>query len=171
MGSPVEVADMASDVVPARASTDSIGARRWFRLILRTVLAVGAFLMLWPASDRLEDLVRGSAARFAFDTPLWLASISAAIVAGMLFGRAAWLPFSNVRFRPSRLLLALAALLPLAHFWWAFTERHWRSGSWLEAYHWFDGVNFQYVFAALAGVAVAACLAPASETPRTDQPL
>jgi hypothetical protein len=87
----------------------------------------------------------------------------------MLFGCAAWLSFSKVRFRPSRLLLALAALLPVAHFWWTFAEGHGRSG-WL-AYQWFDGVNFQFVFAALAGVAVAACLAPASETPRTSQPL
>jgi hypothetical protein len=164
---------MASDVVQSSLSTDSIGARPWFRLILRALFAVGAFLMLWLASDRLEALLRERAAPLpmAFDTPLWLTSIAAAIAGGILFGMASWFSFTNIRFRPSRLLLAVAALLPIVHFWWTYIEKHARPGSWLEAYRWFDDVTFQYVFAALAGVAVAACLAPASETARTSQPL
>jgi hypothetical protein len=100
----------------------------------------------------------------AFDTPLWLASIAAAIVGGILFGMAAWFSFTKVRLLPSRLLVALLALLPIAHFWWAFIEGHGPGKVVVRLLPWFDDVSFSVVFAALAGVALAACLASGSET-------
>ena len=48
------------------------------------------------------------------NNPLWLSWLGATVAAGLLFGLATWLPFTGVRFLPSRLLLAVAALLPIA---------------------------------------------------------
>jgi hypothetical protein len=66
---------------------------------------------------------------------------------------ATWLPFTKVRFLPSRLVLAAAALLPVAHYWWVIV----RSGTGVVLVHlyWFDATSIQPVLAALAGAAIA----------------
>jgi hypothetical protein len=71
---------------------------------------------------------------------------------------ATWLPFTKVRLLPSRLLLAAAALLPVAHFWWIFIEGHGKPNGWLEGNYWFDNFQSLYVFAALVGVGIASTL-------------
>ena len=81
-------------------------------------------------------------------------SVGATVVAGLLFGLATWLPFTRVRYLPSRLLLAAAVLVPVAHFWMIFLTYGEDRTGWLWQIHWFDTIEVQ-VFAALAGVAIA----------------
>ena len=149
---------MASDVVRAAPMSTSILEAWWFRLVVRAVLAVLAFLMLRLSADQLRTLSLGHSVDLRFDTSLWLESIGSTVAAGLLFGLATWLPFTKVRLLPSRFLLAAAALLPVAHFWWSFIEGHGNPSGWLGANYWFDNFQSQYVFAALAGVAIASVL-------------
>ena len=146
---------MASDVVRAAPMSTSILEAWWFRVVVRAVLAVLAFLMLRLSADQLRTLSLGHAVDLRFDTSLWLESIGSTVAAGILFGLATWLSFTKVRLLPSRFLLAAAALLPVAHFWWSFIDGHGNPSGWLGANYWFDNFQSQYVFAALAGVAIA----------------
>ncbi len=146
---------METDAVPARASSTSIGEAWWFRLVVRTVLVLLAFAMLRLAANQLRTLSLGRSVSMQLDTTLWLESIGSTVVAGVLFGLASWLPFAKVHLLPSRLLLAAVALLPVAHFWWGFVEGHATPGGWLGPVYWFDNVQSQFVFAGLAGVAIA----------------
>ena len=91
-----------------------------------------------------------------FDSSLWLLAVVATVVAGLLFGLAAWLPFARIRYLPSRLLLAAVALVPAAHFWWIFFDYHGNSSRWLGRAYWFDmSAETQFVLAGFAGVALA----------------
>jgi hypothetical protein len=149
---------MTCDVVRAAPKSTSILEAWWFRLVVRAVLAVLAFLMLRLSADQLRTLSLGHSVDLRFDTSLWLESIGSTVAAGLLFGLATWLSFTKVRLLPSRLLLAAAALLPVAHFWWSFIDGHGSPSGWLGANYWFDNFQSQYVFAALAGVAIASVL-------------
>lgn len=151
---------MAHAAVPARASSGSLIQAWWFRFLVRAALALLAFGALWFAEDRFHALlVRESAppsSNFSFDNSLWLLSVGAAVATGLLFGLATWLPFTGIRYLPSRLLLAAVALVPVAHFWWTVLERHARPTGWLWQAYWFDlSVEVQFVLAALSGVAIA----------------
>ena len=147
---------MATDAVPAPTSRDSIVQALWFRFVERTALAVLAFRALWFAADRYHMFLLRFHVDFHYDDSLWLASVGATVAAGLLFGLATWLPFTRIRFLASRFLLAAAALLPVAHFWWIVLGNHARPTVWLWRDQWFDGsVETQFVLAALAGVAVA----------------
>jgi hypothetical protein len=146
---------MATDAVPTRASGGRVVGARWFGFLVRTALAVLALWTLAFAADRYHAFGLDAAANFRYDTSLWLSWAGAMVVAGLLFGLATWLPFAQVRFLPSRLLLAALALLPLAHFWWVLIQGHGRSGGWLGRAYWFDGAQIQAVCASLAGVAIA----------------
>ena len=152
---------MATDAVPARASSDSMIQTWWFRFLVRTALALLAFLALWFSQDRyLTFRVQLTRPFLGYDNSLWLLSVVATIVGGLLFGLAAWLPFTGIRYLPSRLLLAAVALVPVAHFWWIVLEQH-DSGptGWLWRAYWFDySFEVQFVLAALAGVAIASGL-------------
>ena len=149
---------METDGVPARASGNSVVEAWWFRFVVRAVLTLLAFLMLRLSADQLRTLSLGHSVDLRFDTSLWLESIGSTVAAGLLFGLATWLPLTKVRLLPSRFLLAAAALLPVAHFWWSFIEGHGNPSGWLGANYWFDNFQSQYVFAALAGVAIASVL-------------
>jgi hypothetical protein len=120
---------------------------------VRTALALLAFWMLSVAADRYTAFANAAVEFRNYDS-LWLSWIGAAVAAGLLFGLATWLPFTKVRFLPSRLVLAAAALLPIAHFWWIFIRPHGSSG-WLLRSYWFDAVEIQFALVALAGVAIA----------------
>jgi hypothetical protein len=159
---------MATDAVPARASSTSIAEAWWFRFLVRAVLVVLAFLMLRLAADQLRTLSLGRSVSLQLDTTLWLESIGSTVAAGLLFGLATWLPFTSVRLLPSRLVLAVVALLPVAHFWWGFVEGHATPGGWLGSVYWFDNVQSQFAFAGLAGVAIASVLGTRRSDPSTD---
>ena len=150
---------MAHAAVPARASSGSLIQARWLRFLVRAALALLAFGALWVAEDRFHALLvekEAPSSNFSFDNSLWLLSVGAAVATGLLFGLAAWLPFTRIRYLPSRLLLAALALVPVAHFWWTVLERHARPTGWLWQAYWFDlSVEVQFVLAALAGVALA----------------
>ena len=149
---------MATDAVPARASSDSMIQAWWFGFIVRTALVLLAFWALWFGQDRFGAFrVQLTRPFLGYDNSLWFLSVVATIVGGLLFGLAGWLPFTRIRYLPSRLLLAAVALVPVAHFWWIVLEQH-DAGStgWLWRAYWFDySFEVQFVLAALAGVALA----------------
>jgi hypothetical protein len=163
---------MVTEAVPAGASSGSIVQALWFRFLVRAALALLAFGALSFASGR-SRAYQESAATLRFDEWLWLSWITAAIVAGLLFGLATWLPLGKIRFLPSRLALAAAALVPVAHYW-LLAERH-ASGGWLGQLYWFDDLAIQFVWfddlaiqfvmAALAGVAIASGFRAKDSTP------
>ncbi len=117
---------MATDAVPARASSDSIIQAWWFGFLVRAAVALLAFGALWFAQDRFHAYALQASANFSYDNSLWLLSVGATIAAGLLFGLATWLPFTRIRYLPSRLLLAAAALVPVAHFWLIILNHHQR---------------------------------------------
>ena len=146
----------ADAAVHARASSDSMIQTWWFGFLVRTALALLAFWALWFAQDRYSTFRVHAGATFSYENSLWLLSVGATIVAGLLFGLAAWLPFTRVRYLPSRLLLAAVALVPVAHFWWIFLNQHGRPTGWLWRLYWFDmSAQTHFVLAGFAGVALA----------------
>jgi hypothetical protein len=143
---------MATDAAPAHVAPAPNRAW-WFRLLVRTALAVLAFWMLSFAADRYTAFARDASINFRYDNSLWLYWVGATVAVGLLFGLAAWLPFAKVRFLPSRLLLAAAALLPVVQFWVLVQGD--ATGGWLRRAYWFDGQPTQSALAVLAGVAIA----------------
>ena len=146
---------MSTHAVPAHASSVPIGEAWWFRFLVRTALALLAARMLLLAVDRWFASGAIATATFRFDNSRWLIFVGELVAAGLLFGLACWLPFTKVRFLPSRLLLAGLAFLPLAQWWWLFMQHHGRSGGWLGHWYWFDSTPIQFVSAVLVGVAIA----------------
>jgi hypothetical protein len=128
----------------------------WLRFIVRAALALLAFWALWFAQDRFSAFrVQYTRPFLGYDNSLWLLSVVATVVAGLLFGLAAWLPFTKIRYLPSRLLLAAAALVPVAHFWWTLVGSQFQDSR-LWRFYWFDmSVETQFVLAGFAGVALA----------------
>jgi len=153
-----------NDAVPAGASTTKLVESLWFRFVVRAALVLLALWILSFGVDRLEVFVRHAAGVGRYDDSMWLAWFGATIAAGFLFGLATWVPFTSVRFLPSRLLLAVVLLLPIARFWWIFLQGH-GSGSWLAKGYWFDGMPVQWVLAAFVGVAIASGFRPKLATP------
>jgi hypothetical protein len=151
---------MAIDAVPAPASSESMIQTWWFGFLVRTGLVLLAFWALWFAQDRYGAFrVRLIRPFSGFDSSLWLVSVVATVVAGLLFGLAAWVPFTRIRYLSSRLLLAALALVPVAHFWWIFFNYHGSPTGWLGRAYWFDmSAETQFVLAGFAGVALASGL-------------
>jgi hypothetical protein len=144
---------MATDAVPAHIARDSLVETWWFRLLVRTALAALAFWTLSFATDRYTTFARDAGTNLRFNDSLWLYWLGATVAVGLLFGLATWLPFTKVRFVPSRLLLAAAALLPAAQSWVLIQGSE--TGGWLRQAYWFDDAPAQFALAVLAGVAIA----------------
>jgi hypothetical protein len=148
---------MAADAVPASPSRRGLSEVWWFRLVVRTILALLALWAVYFAERRHRVFVQDPAWYLRMDVWLWLSWIGSSAAAGLLFALAAWLPFARVRYLWSRLLLAALAALPLAHFWliWGYLlPRGHDVPGWLGT-GWFWGHGTQYVLAALVGVAIA----------------
>ena len=147
---------MAIDAVPAEPPSESMIQTWWFSVLVRTGLVLLAFWALWFAQDRYSAFRVRLSPFFTYDNSLWLLSVVATVVAGLLFGLATWLPFTRIRYLPSRLVLAAVALVPVAHFWWVFLSQHGRPTGLPWRLYWFD-VSFQtqFVLAGFAGVALA----------------
>jgi hypothetical protein len=133
------------------------------RAVVRIVLALLAFVALWFAQGRFTAIFSEGIAfspgdprptEFPYDGVALLSWVAAMVGAGLSFGLATWLPFTRVRFLPSRLLLAGITLVPLAHFWWVALEHHGAEGSWVWRLFWFDSEGILFVLPALAGVAL-----------------
>ena len=91
---------------------------------------------------------------------LWLSWVALVVLAGFLFGLAAWFPFTKVRYLWSRLLLAALALLPLVHYLYVFGYQVPHTGSsgsgWIgRQWYVLSGIAAQTASAALVGVALA----------------
>jgi hypothetical protein len=156
---------VATDAVPTRASSGSIIQALWFRFFVRTALALLALAALSVAADRYEAFGLDAAANFRFDDWLWLSWIGATVTAGLLFGLAAWLPFTRFRYEWSRLLLAALPLAPIVQFWWVWLYHHGAAGGWLVRADWLTDATSQSVLAALAGVAIASGFRAKDSTP------
>jgi hypothetical protein len=152
---------MATDAVPVPASRSSIFQAWGFRFLLRTALTLLAFSALWFAEDRYHAFrVRPPSPSVSHNNSLWLLSVLGTVVAGLLFGLAAWLPFTSLRYLPSRLLLAAVALVPVVHFWWIILNGHFSNANWLTRLHWWCTFEVQFALTALAGVALASGFQP-----------
>jgi hypothetical protein len=131
-----------------------VGAWWWLHVLARTAIALLAFLLLSLGEARLMAWLQSSS-NGRLDNSLWYAWLGWTVGAGVLFGSATWLPFTKLRYLPSRLLLALLASLPVVHYWWAFLFRVRSSAGLILQVRWFDAFQIQFVCAALAGVAIA----------------
>jgi hypothetical protein len=129
----------------------------WLRLVVRIVLALLALGGLAFATNRQDEFIRGFASTFRYDVRLWLAWVGTAAAGGCLFGLAAWIPFTRVRYLWSRLLLAALPLLPLVQFWWVYIEQHGHQTAWewLVRTGWLLDASSQTAVAVLVGVAIA----------------
>jgi hypothetical protein len=129
----------------------------WFRLVVRAILVLLALWLVHIASDRYVVFRKNYVSAFGrMDLELWLLWVGSLAAAGLVFGLAAWFPFTRVRYLWSRLLLAALAFLPLAHFWLIefYLARHHVVSGWLTT-NWFWDVASQTALAVLGGVAVA----------------
>jgi len=147
---------MGTHVVPERAQGGSIdGGWWWLRSLLRAAIALLAFLFLWISDDRSTAWLLSPGDTGRLDNSLWFASVGWTVGAGIMFGLATWLPFTKLRYLPSRLLLAIFASVPVAHFWWVFLHPYRPVTDWLGDFRWFDKPQIQFVCAVLSGVAIA----------------
>jgi len=89
---------MATDAVPAQAPSGSMIQTWWFSFLARTGLVLLAFWALWFAQDRYGAFRVRLSPFFTYNNMLWLLSVAATVVAGLLFGLAAWLPFTRIRY-------------------------------------------------------------------------
>jgi hypothetical protein len=140
--------------------SDPLPPRAWVRPVMRTALALLAMWALYFADDRYTAFSRTNSYDFGFHTGLWLSWAALVVLAGFLFGLAAWFPFTKVRYLWSRLLLAALALLPLAHYLYVFGYQVPHTGSsgsgWIgRQWYVLSGVVAQTASAALVGVALA----------------
>jgi hypothetical protein len=145
-----------SEAIPAARPRRSVLEAPWFKLAARAVLALLALWLVHIASDRYIVFFRDFASKFRMDLGMWLLWTGSLAAAGLLFGLAAWFPFTTLRYLWSRLLLAALAFLPLVHFgvvMFYLAPRHPVSG-WLTT-NWFWDVGSQTALAVLGGVAIA----------------
>jgi len=145
---------MAVDAVPASPSRTGLSEAWWFRLVVRTILALLALWAIYLAERRWVTFANDMAGHFRYDFWLWLSWVGSAAAAGLLFGLAVWLPFARVRYLWSRLLFAALAALPVADFWFAWNyprQVHgWLAPTWL-----IRDTGPQFALAVLVGVAIA----------------
>jgi hypothetical protein len=149
---------MAVEAVPASSSRRLIVGARWFQLVVRGVLALLALWALVLADDRYLRWRMDFNAFSLSATGLWLSWVGATVAVGFLFGLAAWLPFTRVRYEWIRLLLAAVALVPVVQFWLIFLVQLDPNGvpaRFLSTADWLMDPNSVFVLAALAGVAIA----------------
>lgn len=146
-----------SEAIPAARPRRSVLEAPWFKLAARAVLALLALWLVHIASDRYVVLIKNYLITLGrMDLGSWLLWVGSLAAAGLVFGLAAWFPFTALRYLWSRLLLAALAFLPLVHFWlvmFYLAPRHPVSG-WLTT-NWFWDVGSQTALAVLGGVAIA----------------
>lgn len=151
---------MVTTVASASSAHPTISQRWWFQFLARAVLALLALGALAFANDRYAEFLNGVNANLldgtrAVEAGMWWAWMALTIAAGFLFGLAAWLPFTRVRFLWSRLLLAGLALIPIVQVWWLLIEGHRNEGGWLYDADWLVDPLTQSALAVLVGVAIA----------------
>src|SRR5438093_12732460 len=127
---------METHAVRARASADSTMQAPWFLFLVRAALALLAFLLVYLGDNRHTAWLFSST-NGRLDNSLWFAWLGWTIGAGIMFGLATWLPFTKLRYLPSRLLLPLVALLPVVHFWAVFLRPYRPEPAWREYFRCF----------------------------------
>lgn len=141
--------------VPASPSRTRLSDAWWFRLIVRTILALLALWAVYYADHRWGAFQQDYLTRYRMDVWLWLSWMGCSAAAGLLFGLAARLPFTRVRYLWSRLLLVALAAVPVAHFWLVFGGHLGNHVSGWLGTDWFWGSGSQSALAVLVGVAIA----------------
>ncbi|HZD80252.1 MAG TPA: hypothetical protein VE646_09465 [Actinomycetota bacterium] len=88
---------------------------------LRLVLLAASLALLWRAEGALEEWQRRAGIELEFKTGLWFSWVVPAVLAGILFGLALWLPRGRSAYRWTRtIVLVLPPLLLLLHYWVVF---------------------------------------------------
>ncbi|SRR6266545_935766 len=163
---------VAVDAIPYRSRRTFF--KPWLRFVARATLALLAMWTLHLAQNRFASLLENYSSTFHLDTGLWLGWVGTSAGAGFLFGLAALLPFSRVRFLWSRLLLAGLALLPVVQYWliWGYLlpRRHTMSGWFVTTSGWFD-IGTQLALTVLAGVAIASGFRAENAEPGSNPPV
>jgi hypothetical protein len=75
------------------------------RWVIRAALVVGAIALLWLAQHRLDTWQVRYSSEFKSHLDLWLEWVGLAVLSGLAFGFAAWLPSGRVSYRWGRVLL------------------------------------------------------------------
>jgi len=133
--------------------------------VLRLILVVGALALLWLAQHRYEVWQERYSSEFKPNVELWLEWVGLAVLSGLAFGLAAWLPSGRLSYRWGRvLLLGVFPLLALVHFA-LFLQYGQDLPSFLGDYVWFYmSLGPQFALAVMLGVAIAAGFAPSERT-------
>jgi len=139
--------------------------RRDLRWVLRLILVVGALALLWLAQRRYEVWQERFASEFKPNVELWLQWVGLAVLSGIAFGLAAWLPSGRLSYRLGRvLILGVLPLLALVHFA-LFLQYNQDLPSFLRDHVWFYmSLGPQFALAVMLGVAIAAGFGPSGRT-------
>jgi hypothetical protein len=135
----------------------SIGRSPLHRFAIRFSLVAMAVVAMWFAEDRRTAFARDLAADFHWNNGMWAAYGVALLLSGCAFGLAVWLPFSKVRYLPSRLVFAAIALIPFLKATLLLIEMQTGRGlsRWWTEPRWFDDTAIVAASTVLAGVAIA----------------
>jgi hypothetical protein len=148
---------MSAQAIPTARPRRSALEAPWLRLTVRVLLALMALWLVNFASNQYVLFHKNYVSTLGrMDLGSWLLWVGSLAAAGLVFGLAAWFPFTSVRYLGSRLLLGALAFLPLAYFWLVafYLARRHPVGGWLST-DWFWDVASQTALAVLGGVAVA----------------
>lgn len=137
--------------------------------VVRLALVVGALALVWRAQHALEEWQRRAAIEFEFKMGLWFGWVIPAVLAGIVFGLAVWLPRGHSRYRWGRsILLGLPPLLLLLHFYVIFgvtLPHNVDLPDLLERTTPFWNAGPQFALAALLGIAVTSGFAESNREP------
>jgi hypothetical protein len=135
------------------------------RWVLRLILVVGAMALLWLAQHRLDTWQVRYSSEFKPHVELSLEWVGLAVLSGLAFGLAAWLPSGRLSYRWGRvLLLGVLPLLAQVHVT-LFLQFRQDLPSFFGHYVWFYmNLGPQFALAVMLGVAIAAGFAPSERT-------
>jgi hypothetical protein len=128
-------------------------------------LLAGSLALVWRAERAHEEWERRAAVEFQFKNGLWFAWIISALVAGIVFGLALWLPRGHAAYRWGRAaILGVPPLLLLLHYWVVFgLSVHLPGLLGRPTPFWESGP--QFALAAFAGIAITSGFAEPDEEP------
>ena len=133
------------------AANATAGASAW---LVRAMLLVASGFFLWWGSAVYGDFLVEQRVNFRLDVAGFWGAVVLLILSGLAFGLATRFPFPRPRYAFGRLVLAVVALAPAIHVWWAVLRGLPVRGV-LGRVFWFDSPEVAFIGAALAGVAIA----------------
>ncbi len=136
---------------------------------VRLALVALALVLVWHAERALQEWQRRAAVELRFKTGLWFGWVIPAVLAGIVFGLAIWLPRGRTRYRWGRALaLGLPPLLLLLQFyfvWGVALPHHLALPDLLARSTPFWDAGPQFALATFAGIAITSGFAEAETEP------